>query len=241
MILGIETSGEMASVALFREGRVVGESSFESRMKLNQRLASELRELLGADLPSIGLEIIAAGVGPGSFTGVRMGVALAKALAHGLSLPLAGVSAPEAVVSGLRLTEGTKVCVLQRARADEVYTTAIVVEGKGIPAERAATQVITIDAALRAVQQLLEGPPSIVVGNAAERFADRIDAAFPAVEIIADERALPKAGEVARVAARRPEAAERGLAFSLVPRYVRLSQAEREFGVDLGLSGGGHG
>ena len=240
MILGIETSGETSSVALFRDGEVVQESFFPSRMTLNQRLAPELCELVGDRAVAAGLQMVAAGIGPGSFTGVRMGVALAKALAHALSLPLAGVSAPEAIVSGLRLQVGTPVLVLQKARGEEVYATAIFVSDAGHPEECGATEVLTLEQALPASEELLGRPPAIIAGDGAALFAERITEAFSGAVLTGSDEAIPNAVEVARVAGQRPGVATGENVFALTPRYVRLSQAEREFGVDLGLSGGGH-
>lgn len=240
MILGIETSGDTASVALVRGGEVERERSFPSRMTLNQRLAPQLRELLGEDVSGAGLQMIAAGVGPGSFTGVRMGVAIAKALAHALRLPLAGVSAPEAIVSGLRAAQGSGVCVLQRARGEEVYATVLAVEEAKPPAECAPTRVLTVERALEMAEELLQRQPEIIAGDAVAQFAERIEAVCSGSELAEGDQGVPTAAEVVRVAAARPEAARDENAFSLTPRYVRLSQAERQFGVDLGLTGGPH-
>ncbi len=239
-ILGIETSGPTASVALLRDGAVVGERSFAAHMILNQRLAVEVRELTGSPAAEAGLDAIAVGIGPGSFTGVRMGVALAKALAHALELPLVGVSAPEAIAAGLGAATGASVCVLQRARADEVYATALEVGEDGLPVERAETVVLCLPTALRAAAEALGRAPDVVCGDAAAHFADDIAGAFPDAALAGDEHALARASLAARVAEGRIAAADPDAAFALSPRYVRLSQAEREFGVDLGLRGSGH-
>ncbi len=237
-ILGIETSAETSSVALLRDGDLLGERSFASRMTLNQRLSVEVRRLSGSeDLREAGLEAIAVGIGPGSFTGVRMGVALAKALAHAMGLPLAGVSAPEAIAAGLAAGAGAGLCVLQKARADEVYFTALRVAEDGVADELAPTEVETLPHALRHAEELLSQPPDVVCGNGAQHFAEGIAAAFPDAALRGQEAALPRAAMVARVAADRPARLDRDAAFTLTPRYVRLSQAEREFGVDLGLNG----
>ena len=240
MILGIETSGETAGLALVRDGEVVRERTFPSRMTLNQRLAPQLQELLAQEPSETGLQMIAAGVGPGSFTGVRMGVALAKAFAHALSLPLAGVSAPEAIASALGCEAGSRVLVLQQARGDEVYATALSIADNGLPMESVPTRVLGPEAALEMAHEALQGPPDFIAGDGVTAALDRIAAVFPNATIGDAQNGTPTAVEVARVAALRPESADRGNVFSLTPRYVSLSQAERQFGVDLGISGGGH-
>lgn len=234
-LLAIETSGITSSVALLRGGAVVAERSFASRMTLNQRLADEVAALAGVPLAEAELDGIAVGIGPGSFTGVRMGVALAKAIAHALALPLVGVSAPEAITAGLGAATGAAVCVLQRARADEVYVTALEVGEDGLPVEVSATAVLTLARALRAAEEALGRSPEIVVGDAVAEHAEAIARVLPTALLAGDEHALPRAVLVGRVAQSRP--GDPAAAFALTPRYVHLSQAEREFGVDLGLRG----
>lgn len=234
-LLAIETSGATSSVALMRGGVIVAERSFPSRMTLNQRLADEIAALAGVPLAGAGLDGLAVGIGPGSFTGVRMGVALAKAVAHALALPLGGVSAPEAITVGLDATPGGAVCVLQRARADEVYVTALEVGEHGQPVEVGATTVLTLARALRHAEDVLGRPPEIVAGDAVAEHAAAIVRALPDARLADHEQALPRAAAVARVAAAR--GGDISAAFALTPRYVSLSQAEREFGVDLGLRG----
>lgn len=236
-ILGIETSAQTASVALASDGEVIAERAFEARMTLNRRLALEIAEVAGCPARDAGLEGIATGIGPGSFTGVRMGVAVAKALAHALELPLAGVSAPEAIATGLEAEAGTAVCVLQRARADEVYATALVVAADGIAEEVEPTRVLRLPEAFETAEELLGRAPEIIAGDCVDSHAGPIRAAFAGAKLAGDEHAQPAAGWVVQIAQLRPERLAPEAAFGLTPRYARASQAERQFGVDLGMRG----
>ena len=218
MILGIETSAKVSSVALMADGQLQAERTFEARRVLNQVLAEQIADLCGGPPVEAKLDGIAVGIGPGSFTGVRMGVALAKALAHGLGLPLVGVSSPEAIASSLGLEAGRTVCVLQEARADDVYATALVIEVGGAPREVSTTQVLALAEALAAAEKALGAAPDFVCGDAVD-----------------GQGQLPMAADVARVGEGRIEGADPDEVFALRPRYVRLSQAEREHGVDLKL------
>jgi tRNA A37 threonylcarbamoyladenosine modification protein TsaB len=148
------------------------------------------------------------------------------------------VSAPEAIVSGLRLPPRTAVGVLQRARADQVYATALMTGEAGLARELAPTEVLTVARALRTVEAHLDCVPEVFAGSGVAEFADQITSVFPEAEPAPAEDAIPTAGEVARIAAHDPDRGTEANALSLTPRYVQLSQAEREFGVDLGLSGG---
>jgi|LSQX01.1.fsa_nt_gb tRNA threonylcarbamoyladenosine biosynthesis protein TsaB len=236
-ILGIETTAKIASIALVLDGEVLCRRAFAAKMTLNQRLAPEIVEMLGGLPRDAGLNAVAVGIGPGSFTGVRMGVALAKAMAHALELPLAGVSAPEALATAAGASHGTAICVLQRARAEELYATALTIGPDGIAEEAGPTRVLTLPEALQAAEQSLGRAPEMFAGDAALALAEQIRDACPAVAIAGEEQQYPDAAIIARIAEARPDRLGGDAALGLTPRYVRASQAERQFGVDLGLRG----
>jgi len=111
-ILAIETSGDHSSVALAHDGMVLAERFFPSRMSLSQTLPGHIQSVLEAEQVSeAGLDAIAVTLGPGSFTGLRVGIALAKAMAHALSLPLVGVGTHDLLAWPLLTGDGRHVSV----------------------------------------------------------------------------------------------------------------------------------
>lgn len=235
MVLGIETSGQISSVALVAHARLHLERFFESRMILNQLLTPQLAEMCGSPLSEAGIDGIAVGIGPGSFTGVRMGVAVAKALAHALELPLVGVSAPEAMATALGAPPHHTVCVLQVARGNEVYMTPLIIGEDRIAREVETTRALRLTKALRTVQEVLGRPPDHVCGDAAQENCGTIRDMFESTRVAHDRSNMPRASDLAIVGESRLAQADPDAAFSLRPRYVQLSQAEREQGIDLEL------
>jgi len=235
MILGIETSGDISSVALVERGHLHLERFFASRMMLNQLLAPQLEQMCGLPLSEAGIRGIAVGIGPGSFTGVRMGVAVAKALAHALELPLVGVSAPEAMATSLGVAPHHSVCVLQTARGNEVYMTPLVIGESRIARELATTGVLRLMKALKEVREELGRVPDHVCGDAAQEHCGTIRDLFENTRVAHERCNMARASDLAIVGESRLAEADPAAAFDLRPRYVRLSQAEREYGIDLEL------
>ena len=120
-ILMIDTSGPACGVAIARDGRVICELQLTSGKTHSQRVmpmvdqALEMCEMTAADI-----DLFGAVVGPGSFTGVRIGVSTVKALAHAAGKPCIGVDALEALAANVTGFDGV-VCPILDARAQQVY------------------------------------------------------------------------------------------------------------------------
>ncbi len=120
-ILAMDTSGPVAGVAVLREGIVVYEGASVNRMTHSVNLLPMVEEALtrsGMEIEAI--DLYAAVTGPGSFTGVRIGVSTVKGMAHGAGKPCMGIDALEALAAGVAPTDAV-ICPIQDARAGQVY------------------------------------------------------------------------------------------------------------------------
>jgi len=194
LTLAFDTATGVATSALVRDGEVLGERASRAVRVLAD--AEELLEEAGAEPRELSRLIV--GTGPGSFTGVRMGLAAARGLAFALDLQLAGVSTLDALAAG---APGARPVVDAGRR--EVFT---LVEG----APAVATP-----------EELLLGPGTTCVGDGAVRYREVLEALGANVPPRESELHLPRArfhAELARVFVD-PETVE--------PVYLRLPDAEQ--------------
>jgi tRNA threonylcarbamoyladenosine biosynthesis protein TsaB len=130
--LSIETSDYVGGVALIHDGRPVVEVGLASKETHSRRLMVIIKwsmQRLGADWSD--LDLIAVSLGPGSFTGLRIGLATAKGLAFALGLPLIGVPTLDALASHVVACKGDLVCPVLDARKSQVYTALYQIRNSG--------------------------------------------------------------------------------------------------------------
>ena len=121
-ILGIESSSRRGSVALLEGERVVASLEHEQPNSHAERLLPMLEQLLAeAGWPKSSLDRLGVGVGPGSFTGLRAGIALAEGLSVGLDRPLWGVGSLQAMARGALAEHPGPCCALLDARRSELF------------------------------------------------------------------------------------------------------------------------
>lgn len=136
LILSFDTATAICTVALtcggFGEGRVLGALSFDSGVTHSKRLLSSIDWLLDKAAAKLDdLAAIAVGLGPGSFTGLRIGLAAAKGLCHASTTPLIGISSLDAIAASLFTDK--LVCVVMDARKHEVYSCLYRSQGSAVP------------------------------------------------------------------------------------------------------------
>jgi tRNA threonylcarbamoyladenosine biosynthesis protein TsaB len=212
-ILALDTSSPWTSCALVdADSGTVVESLHGPPAKAGEILPRALVELCGGDLSRV--DALAAGIGPGSFTGLRVGLAALKALAYARKLPLAGASSLRALALSAE-GKGLLVPTLE-ARKGELYACAL--EGDTV----VAAETVLLASSLSAFVDAL-GRPATVVGPGA-----RANRALLGGLPVADEPVAPLARAVARLcaAALRGARYDRDAVFAFAPEYLQRPAAE---------------
>ena len=225
LILAFETSAKAASVALMEENRLLGEHYQNTGLTHSQTLmvmAEDLLKQCGKTVADV--TAVAVAEGPGSFTGVRIGVAAAKGFAWGGELPCYGVSTLEAMAETLGVYQGY-VCPCMDARRSQVYNALFYVNQGNIERIRDDRAIALSDLA----QELkaLEGPV-FLVGDGANLAYNTLSGEIPGLVLPPEHRQHQRASGVALLAAKKIAAGDPGDGNALTPNYLRLSQAERE-------------
>ena len=225
LILAFETSAKAASVALTENGKLLGESYQNTGLTHSQTLMVMAEDLLKQCGKTVSdLTAVAVAEGPGSFTGVRIGVAAAKGLSWGAQLPCYGISTLEAMAVSLGAYQGY-VCACMDARRNQVYN-ALFYVNQGKPERVCPDRAIALSE-LSGELKSLEGP-IFLVGDGSSLTHKTLSGEIPALVLPPEHRMHQRAVGVALLAEAKAAAGESGDGAALQPNYLRLSQAERE-------------
>jgi tRNA threonylcarbamoyladenosine biosynthesis protein TsaB len=167
LILSLDTATDIATACVWRDGRALAESATRARSVAAQRVLADVDRLMNeAGVTPAELDLVVAGTGPGTFTGLRIGLAAARALGFALGIPVKGVSTLDA----LRAGEGVEVACVD-ARRGEVFAA-----GGGLDVQAIAPEA------------LADALPSgtVCAGDGAIRYRDRLSR----LEIPADDSPL---------------------------------------------------
>ena len=225
LILAFETSAKAASAALLEDGRLLGESYQNTGLTHSQTLLVMAENLLAQCGKTVAeVTAVAVAAGPGSFTGVRIGVAAAKGFAWGRQLPCYGVSTLEAMALSLGAWQGY-VCPCMDARRSQVYN-ALFSVSQGTLERLREDRAIALSE-LAEELKALDGP-IFLVGDGSTLTYRTLSGEIPNLVLPPEHRMHQRADGVALLAAQKIAAGEPGDANALTPNYLRLSQAERE-------------
>ena len=221
LILAFESSAKAASTALVRDGALVSQYSQCSALTHSRTLLPMAEDMLkNAELKLSDVDLIAVAHGPGSFTGIRIGVSTVKGLAWAAEKPCVGVSTLEAM-AWHGLARGGYICPVMDARRNQVYNAVFEIRDGRLCRVTEDRPIALVDLAeeLRAL-----GAPVFLVGDGtalAKRYFDEAD--IPC-EAAPENLVWQDAWGVAMAAIDKPA----GTSDTLLPVYLRLSQAERE-------------
>ena len=224
-ILALESSAVAASVALCEDEALIAQSFQNSGLTHSQTLLPMAQQLLkSCGLTMDQVDLVAVAAGPGSFTGLRIGVAAAKGLAWAVEKPCAGCSTLESMAWSLAGFEG-EVCAAMDARRKQVYNARFRVDGER-PHRLTPDRAI----ALSQLAEELQGDPrpKLVVGDGAALCSGFLSEAGIPCRMAPAQLVMQNAVGVALAAEEMAARGETVSARDLVPVYLRLSQAERE-------------
>ncbi len=224
-ILAFETSAKSASVALAEDDKLIAEyyqNCGQTHSKTLMKMAQDLLD--NCECAPEELTAIACASGPGSFTGVRIGVAAAKGMAWGLDKPCIGISTLEAMAHQAMEFEGL-ICCAMDARRDQVYNALFITDGKDLArlCEDRAISLEELEKELKNIKMM-----KITVGDGAMLCYNSIGQTVPDCICAPEHLRMQRASGVALAAYKRLLSGEEFNGAELVPNYLRLSQAERE-------------
>ncbi|MBQ8768559.1 MAG: tRNA (adenosine(37)-N6)-threonylcarbamoyltransferase complex dimerization subunit type 1 TsaB [Oscillospiraceae bacterium] len=225
LLLAFETSAKAASVALFDGEKLLGESYQNTGLTHSQTLLVMAQDLLSqCSKTPADVEAVAVASGPGSFTGVRIGVAAAKGFAWGKEIPCYGVSTLESMALGLGAYDGI-ICPVMDARRSQVYN-ALFYVNQSVVSRATDDRAISLEdlgAELKNAEK-----PIFLVGDGSILCYHTLKDTVPNLVLPAEHRMHQRAVGVGLAALQKIAAGEPGDGNALSPNYLRLSQAERE-------------
>lgn len=223
-ILAVESSAAPASAAIWQDGHLLGESFINTGLTHSQTLLPLVEQLLNTlGLTCKDIDLFAVTNGPGSFTGVRIGVSCVKGLAFPLNTPCVGLSTLETIAAGGRALEGSILCAAMDARRAQVYNALFEVKNGELVR-------LTEDRAISIADLTAECAP---YGERVVLFGDGAALCYESMKEIGARLApeqirYQRAASAAYLAEKQAEQGEAVSPAELMPTYLRPPQAERE-------------
>ncbi|HUP40724.1 MAG TPA: tRNA (adenosine(37)-N6)-threonylcarbamoyltransferase complex dimerization subunit type 1 TsaB [Vicinamibacterales bacterium] len=229
LVLALDTTTRQGTVALSRDARILGVDAGDAATAYGARLPGDLAHLLGAHNLRVGdVDLFAVAAGPGSFTGLRIGIATMQGLALGSGKPLAGVSALDAIYdslhslspqpSALSSVSEMSVAVWMDAGRGQVFSA---IYKNGVIDEGALVDKPAAILARWAIQRTI---PKVYAGDGALAYADPIRAAVAGATLI--DPVPPLAPSVARLAEAHVSQHGAAPADAVRPIYIRRPDVE---------------
>lgn len=231
-ILAIDTSATAASVAVAEDDKIIGEYFINTKLTHSQTLIPMAEQLIKSVSLSVNdIDAVAVNAGPGSFTGVRIGVAAAKGIAFANDLPCVSVSTLQSMAYNM-LENDCVVCGVMDARCQQVYNALFRVNGKSV--ERLTDdRALSLEDLKRELEKIND--KVVLAGDGTEITEKYFNGKLLNVVSAPINNRIQKASSTAMVAYAMIKEGKTVSPDELMPVYLRLPQAQRELNKKLGV------
>ena len=221
--LGLDTSTKVATIAVVDRSGVIGEYSLSKDMSHSEKLMPMIREVLdNIDMKIEDIDLFSVGIGPGSFTGLRIGLSTMKSFSHLLKKPIVGVSTLKALAYNMYGSSSIIMPMLD-ARRDRVYTGLYKFED-GVIVEVEEPFILPI----KDIEEKL-GHYERVIINGSLAYKDEIESLLPSkVSFGSRGQNINRATSICEVGMSSFDKGETDDPFTLIPEYIRETKAERD-------------
>jgi tRNA threonylcarbamoyladenosine biosynthesis protein TsaB len=223
IVLGIETSTPQTTVAVGSESGTLASALLASGRPQHEEVVPAMERLLRwADVPLTSVSGVAVGLGPGLFTGMRVGIAIGKTLAQVLGVPIIGISSLDLLAFPARYSRRL-VCAVIDAKRHEVFFAFY----RPVPGGVSRQTDYEVGSPARLASELqAAGEDILLVGNGALAFRRELESAGTSLEFGSPSSAHPSAEALVELAVPRFQREEHDRLYDVTPIYVRKSDAE---------------
>jgi tRNA threonylcarbamoyl adenosine modification protein YeaZ len=223
-ILGIDTSSLAASISVIEDNKLICEYTINTKKTHSQKLMLMIENMFKiSDLEMKDIDLIAVCEGPGSFTGLRIGMSTAKAISHANNIDIVGVNSLELLAGNMNLCE-KNICSILDAQKTQVYMGQYKYEGEKL-VELKNIDVVEIDDLVEELKKSCD--EWVIVGEAVYKYEDKLkDVAI----IPSPSHNVNRASSLCVIAMQKyKENINVNDCYSINPVYIRKSQAEVQY------------
>ncbi|GAA0177698.1 tRNA (adenosine(37)-N6)-threonylcarbamoyltransferase complex dimerization subunit type 1 TsaB [Clostridium sediminicola] len=226
-VISVDSSTTSATCAVVENNKLLGEITYNDKKQHSVVLMSQIDVLLkNLNLTIEEINGFVVSKGPGSFTGLRIGMATIKGLAQPLNKPVAAISSLDALAFNMAYTQGI-ICPIMDALRDNVYTALYSFEGKSL-VRLTDYMAIHIDELINILQSKNEKSTTFI-GDAVPKFREKLYNNFENTFFAPIHLNVVKASSLGELGIKKLLNGENENIFSLAPIYLKKSQAEREY------------
>lgn len=225
-VLGIDTSSQAASIAIMENEKLIAEYTINTKKTHSQKLMIMIEEMFNlSDMKIEEIDLIGVCIGPGSFTGLRIGMSTAKAIAHVRNIPIVGVNSLESLAFNMSFSKYT-ICPIIDAQRNQVYTNSYSWENNEL-ISKDDINVISID---ELIENAKNGPEEVILlGEAISLYKEKIENAKN-INIAPSSNNISRASSLCQLAINKyNNKIDVHNCYTINPMYIRKSQAEVQY------------